>query len=48
MRREGICSICGREVASFTCRLCGALVGPACYDPVGGVCIRCRKGRVAP
>lgn len=41
-----ICSICGRELASFTCRLCGAAVGVNCYDPIGGVCIRCKGGRL--
>ncbi|MEM3555424.1 MAG: orotate phosphoribosyltransferase [Candidatus Micrarchaeia archaeon] len=43
---KGICSICGRETASFTCSLCGALVGVNCYDPVGKVCIRCKAGRM--
>jgi hypothetical protein len=48
MKRSGVCSICGKELASFTCSLCGAVVGISCYDPLNGVCIRCKEGRVAP
>jgi hypothetical protein len=46
--RKGICVVCGGELAVFTCKLCGGFVGPACYDPASGTCIRCRKGRMMP
>ncbi|NYZ76348.1 orotate phosphoribosyltransferase [Candidatus Micrarchaeota archaeon] len=46
MRSSGVCSLCGKELAGFTCSLCGASVGISCYDPVNGVCIRCRRGRM--
>jgi len=47
MKKVGVCLVCGKELASFTCRLCGAAVGSACYDAASGVCIRCRSGRMA-
>ncbi|MCX6776391.1 MAG: orotate phosphoribosyltransferase [Candidatus Micrarchaeota archaeon] len=47
MKKADVCSVCGKELASFTCRLCGAAVGLSCYDPASGVCIRCRSGRMA-
>jgi hypothetical protein len=46
--KKGVCYSCGEEPASLTCKLCGALVGPACYDSVTGTCIKCRAGRMAP
>ena len=41
--RPGVCSICGRELATVTCALCGRLVGEKCSS--NGVCAICLRGR---
>jgi hypothetical protein len=46
--KKGVCAVCSEELASFTCSLCGAFVGISCYDPVNGVCIKCKMGRRIP
>ncbi len=40
---SGVCSICGKKLASTTCVLCGALVCEQCSKQ--GVCDRCKRGR---
>jgi len=40
----GLCSICGRPDAMFTCHLCGRLVCSNCYDKIHNVCCNCQRG----
>jgi len=41
----GLCSICGRPGAMFTCVLCGRLVCSNCYDKSHGICCSCKMGK---
>ena len=45
MELVGICMICGRPNARYTCRLCGRIVCNNCYDFSNGICVAC-KGRM--
>ena len=45
MEMSGICSICGRPGAMFSCMLCGRLVCRNCYDPINMVCVSCKVGK---
>ena len=38
----GLCSICGKPGAMFTCHLCGRLVCSNCFDNQHGICTHCR------
>ncbi|MCJ7697213.1 MAG: orotate phosphoribosyltransferase [Thermoplasmata archaeon] len=38
----GLCSVCGRPGAMFTCHLCGRLVCERCYDHRHSICIECK------
>ena len=40
----GLCHICGKPGAMFTCHLCGKLVCARCYDQTHGVCVHCGHG----
>ncbi|MBT3406052.1 hypothetical protein HN419_02685 [Candidatus Woesearchaeota archaeon] len=39
------CQVCKVEVASCTCKKCGALVGKNCFDSESAVCVVCRGGK---
>ena len=41
----GLCSICGKPGANFTCSLCGRLVCSNCFDVNSGVCVSCKMGK---
>ncbi|RLF28556.1 MAG: orotate phosphoribosyltransferase [Thermoplasmata archaeon] len=45
MELLGLCNICGKPDAVFTCRLCGSLVCRSCFDPSHGICNRCKMGK---
>ena len=40
----GLCDLCGRPVATFSCQLCGKRMCQRCMT-VGGVCKACTDGR---
>ncbi|MCK5261533.1 MAG: hypothetical protein KAJ44_05090 [Thermoplasmatales archaeon] len=42
----GLCSICGKPGAMFTCHMCGKLVCASCFDKEHGVCNQCRIGKI--
>jgi hypothetical protein len=42
----GLCSICGRPGAMYTCSLCGRLVCTSCYDHINRVCNNCKTGEI--
>ncbi|MFO7677917.1 MAG: orotate phosphoribosyltransferase [Thermoplasmatota archaeon] len=39
----GLCSICGKPNAMYTCHLCGKLACIQCYDSSNQVCIQCKR-----
>ncbi|MGF3584366.1 MAG: orotate phosphoribosyltransferase [Thermoplasmatota archaeon] len=41
----GLCSICGKPDAMFTCSLCGRLVCRNCFDMHNSVCCFCASGK---
>jgi len=41
----GLCSVCGKPGAMFTCHLCGRLVCNRCFDMKNNVCCNCKKGK---
>jgi hypothetical protein len=41
MEIAGLCNICGKPIASFSCILCGNIVCRNCYDQKNGICIKC-------
>ena len=41
----GLCSICGKPSAMFTCSLCGRLVCGNCFDSHNSVCSNCKVGK---
>ena len=41
----GLCSICGKPGAMFTCSLCGRLVCSNCFDKSHSVCCSCKIGK---
>ncbi|UCH71870.1 MAG: hypothetical protein JSW62_05605 [Thermoplasmatales archaeon] len=41
----GLCSICGKPRAMFTCSLCGRLVCNSCFDSQHNVCNNCKMGK---
>ncbi|HEC81448.1 MAG TPA: orotate phosphoribosyltransferase [Thermoplasmatales archaeon] len=43
MELMGLCSVCGKPGACFTCHLCGRIVCRDCFDPVHGICVSCRQ-----
>ncbi|HDM67176.1 MAG TPA: orotate phosphoribosyltransferase, partial [Thermoplasmatales archaeon] len=43
MELMGLCQICGRPGARYTCILCGSIVCSNCFDAKHGVCIRCKN-----
>ena len=40
----GLCSVCGKPGAMFTCRLCGKLVCANCFDGQHSICNGCKMG----
>ena len=42
----GLCNICGKPGAMFTCHLCGKLVCTNCYEQEQGICVKCRIGKI--
>lgn len=40
----GLCHICGRPGAMFTCIFCGKIICGNCYDKTSGICINCKAG----
>lgn len=45
MELAGLCSICGKPGAMYTCSLCGRLVCRNCYDASRGICHICKQGK---
>ncbi|HDO19747.1 MAG TPA: orotate phosphoribosyltransferase [Thermoplasmatales archaeon] len=45
MELIGICSICRRGGARYTCRLCGRIVCSDCFDVTNGICNVCRRSK---
>jgi len=41
----GLCSICGKPGAMYTCSLCGRVVCNNCFDIKNGVCSICKMGK---
>lgn len=41
----GLCSICGRPGAMYTCMFCGKVVCVSCFDKKLNMCINCRLGK---
>ena len=41
----GLCSICGKPGAMFSCSLCGKLVCGGCFDSQNHVCSSCGVGK---
>jgi len=41
----GLCSICNRPGAMFTCILCGRLVCSNCFDKKHSICSNCKIGK---
>ena len=41
----GLCSVCGKPDAMFTCHLCGRLVCSRCYNQQHNVCLYCIKSK---
>jgi hypothetical protein len=41
----GLCSVCGRPSAMFTCILCGRLVCINCFDKSHSICSNCKIGK---
>lgn len=41
----GLCSICGKPGAMYTCHLCGKNVCARCYNANHGVCNQCSTGK---
>ena len=41
----GLCSICGKPNAMFTCSLCGRLVCGNCFDHQNHACNACKIGK---
>ena len=39
MEIAGLCSICGKPMASCTCILCGKIVCINCFDQKNGICM---------
>ena len=42
----GLCNICGKPGAMFTCHMCGKLVCPSCFDKEHGICKQCFIGKI--
>ena len=40
----GLCSVCGKPGAMYTCSLCGRLVCGNCFDIQHNICNRCKFG----
>jgi len=45
MKLEKECAICGGELATASCKMCGVLVGENCLDRIAGICTKCKSGR---
>ncbi len=41
----GLCSICGKPGAMYTCNLCGRLVCSGCFDSTNDICNSCKAGK---
>ena len=41
----GLCNICGKPGAMYTCSLCGSQVCSICYDTAHGICNSCKVGK---
>ena len=41
----GLCSICGKPGAMYTCHLCGRIVCSNCFDISHGVCSNFKIGK---
>jgi hypothetical protein len=41
----GLCSICGKPGAMYTCSLCGRIVCSRCFDNAHGICNSCKVGK---
>ncbi|HLC47422.1 MAG TPA: orotate phosphoribosyltransferase [Candidatus Nanoarchaeia archaeon] len=39
------CAVCGKELVTTSCPICGALVGQQCYNSGTGACTICSSGR---
>ena len=39
------CQVCGKKIASNTCRKCGRNVCEDHYDPSTGLCTSCKQGK---
>ena len=42
----GLCSICGKPGAMFTCNLCGKNVCAIHYNSHHGICSQCSLGKI--
>jgi hypothetical protein len=45
MNLLGLCSVCGRPGAMFTCILCGRNVCNNCFDKSHNICGYCKIGK---
>lgn len=41
MSAEGLCAVCGRDGAGYTCDRCGSLVCERHYEASVGFCVEC-------
>ncbi len=45
MEMMGLCSICGKPGAMYSCSLCGKIVCKDCFDQNSNICKSCKKGK---
>jgi len=43
MEMMGLCSICGKPGAMYSCSLCGRIVCSSCFNHKARVCKNCMK-----
>ena len=42
----GLCNICGKPAAIFTCSFCGKLVCSNCFEKEHDICVKCHIDRI--
>ncbi len=45
MKEKIACMICEDELGSFSCSMCGKVVGLKCFDKNSGLCVNCKQGK---
>ena len=47
MEHKVQCMVCGEELATHTCQLCGKPVGKICFDEKTGICFNCERKQIS-